>query len=317
MVASPVVTTLHSMPAGVRLLDAVARTGEAWLVGGAVRDLLLGRTPRELDVAVEGDVTALATALGGDTLLHEAFGTATVSVGDERFDLARTRTESYAEPGALPKVVWAPLADDLQRRDVSINAIAVALPSGRVDAVAGALEDLEAGVLRVLHENSFRDDPTRVWRIARYSARLGFSVDPGTAALASVAGPGAVSGERIGNELRLLLGEPDPIAALRVLASLNRFVLPERFDAAPAGLPAALATPRRPTPRTAVPAGAVAIGGAQTGVYPQSSPGGWNIIGRTPCPLFAADRVPPSLLATGDRVRFRSITRSEFEAFEQ
>ena len=81
-----------------------------------------------------------------------------------------------------------------------------------------------------------------------------------------------------------------------------------------AGLPAALATPRLPTPRTAVPAGSVAIGGAQTGIYPQSSPGGWNIIGRTPCRLFAADRVPPSLLATGDQVRFRSITRSEFEA---
>lgn len=83
------------------------------------------------------------------------------------------------------------------------------------------------------------------------------------------------------------------------------------------GLPSALATPRRATPRTAVPAGSVAIGGAQTGVYPQSSPGGWNVIGRTPRQLFAADRIPPSLLATGDRVRFRSITRSEFEAFEQ
>ncbi len=240
MVASPVVTTLHSMPAGVRLLDAVARTGEAWLVGGAVRDLLLGRRPRELDVAVEGDVAALAQALGGEVLFHEAFGTATVTAGDDRFDLARTRTESYAEPGALPQVTWAPLADDLLRRDVSINSIAVALPSGRVEAVPGALEDLEAGVLRVLHDGSFRDDPTRVWRVARYAARLRFTVDPGTAALAADAGPGEVSGERVGNELRLLLAEPDPIAALGVLTSLNRFVLPEGFDPAPATLGAAL-----------------------------------------------------------------------------
>ncbi len=224
------------MPDGVRLLDAVAATGEAWLVGGAVRDLLLGREPSELDVAVEGDVRPLAQALGGDVLLHEAFGTATVADGDHVFDLARTRTETYAEPGALPQVQPAPISEDLARRDVTINAIAVALPSGRTVAAPGALEDLEAGVLRVLHDASFTDDPTRVWRVARYAARLGFAVDPHTAALAAVAGPGAVSGERIGHELRLLLSEPDPTAALAALVALNPNVLPEGFDPAPAAL---------------------------------------------------------------------------------
>lgn len=79
------------------------------------------------------------------------------------------------------------------------------------------------------------------------------------------------------------------------------------------GLPPELATPRRATPRQGVPAGSVAIGGAQTGIYPQSSPGGWNVIGRTPLRLFDADREPPALLKAGDRVRFRPITRGEFE----
>lgn len=79
------------------------------------------------------------------------------------------------------------------------------------------------------------------------------------------------------------------------------------------GLPKELATPRRVTPRKQVPAGAVAIGGAQTGIYPAASPGGWNIIGRTPVRLFDAQREPPSLLRAGDRVRFRSISREEFE----
>ena len=79
------------------------------------------------------------------------------------------------------------------------------------------------------------------------------------------------------------------------------------------GLPPELATPRRSSPRKEVPAGAVAIGGTQTGIYPRKSPGGWNIIGRTPLRLFAAEREPPALFQTGDRVRFRRISRDEFE----
>ena len=83
------------------------------------------------------------------------------------------------------------------------------------------------------------------------------------------------------------------------------------------GLPAALATPRRPVPRKEVPAGSVAIGGKQTGIYPIKSPGGWNIIGRTPLNLFDATKTPPALLQAGDRVRFRSITPKEFEALKK
>ncbi len=102
---------------------------------------------------------------------------------------------------------------------MTVNAIAVRLADGEVRAWPGALDDLRDGVLRVLHERSFIDDPTRVWRVARYAARLGFSVDPGTAALAAVAGPGEVSGERLGYELRLALNEPDPVRSARAARS--------------------------------------------------------------------------------------------------
>ena len=83
------------------------------------------------------------------------------------------------------------------------------------------------------------------------------------------------------------------------------------------GLPAELATPRRAAPRKEVPAGSVAIGGAQTGIYPRKSPGGWNVIGRTPLRLFDVQRDPPTILQAGDRVRFRKISRKEFDAFPQ
>ena len=83
------------------------------------------------------------------------------------------------------------------------------------------------------------------------------------------------------------------------------------------GLPSELVTPRRAVPRKEVPAGSVAIGGAQTGIYPRNSPGGWNVIGRTPLRLFDVQRDPPTILQAGDRVRFREISREEFDAFSQ
>jgi len=83
------------------------------------------------------------------------------------------------------------------------------------------------------------------------------------------------------------------------------------------GLPSELATPRRAVPRKEVPAGSVAIGGAQTGIYPRNSPGGWNVIGRTPLRLFDVQRDPPTILQTGDRVKFRKISREEFDASPQ
>jgi tRNA nucleotidyltransferase (CCA-adding enzyme) len=233
------------LPCGRRLLDAAAGYDGVHLVGGAVRDLLLGREPRELDVVVEGDVEPLARRLGTAATVHERFGTATVRSGGCRFDLAAARAETYARPGALPDVRPAGIDADLQRRDVTVNALALDLGSGELRAVEHAREDLAAGRLRVLHDASFIDDPTRLWRIARYAARLGFDLEERAAALAAAAvAAGAldtVSGDRIGNELRLALGEPDPIAALAAAAALGLapWLAPdrERADAALALLP--------------------------------------------------------------------------------
>ena len=213
------------LPCGRRLLDAAAGHDGVHLVGGAVRDLLLGREPRELDVVVEGDVEPVARRLGAAATVHERFGTATVQAGDCRFDLAAARSETYARPGALPDVRPAGIDADLRRRDVTVNAIALDLGSGALRAVEHAREDLAAGRLRVLHDASFSDDPTRLWRVARYAARLGFELEERTAALAAAAvaagAPETVSGARIGNELRLALGEPDPVAALEHAAALG------------------------------------------------------------------------------------------------
>jgi tRNA nucleotidyltransferase (CCA-adding enzyme) len=217
--------TLRAMPCGATLLGAVPPGGGVHLVGGAVRDLLRGGTPAELDLAVEGDTTALLTALGGLPLRHERFGTATVRSGDCRIDVAMTRAERYPSPGALPEVRPAGLAEDLGRRDFTVNAIALDLADGRLREAPGAQEDLRNGLLRVLHDGSFVDDPTRLWRLARYRARLGFDVEPHTRELAREAVAGGalatVSGTRIGNEVRLALTEPDPIAALESAVELG------------------------------------------------------------------------------------------------
>jgi tRNA nucleotidyltransferase (CCA-adding enzyme) len=230
---------LRADPCGARLLHAFAPGEGVQLVGGAVRDLLLEREPRELDLVVEGDVDAAAAQLGGEITAHDRFGTALVRADGCAYDLVRARAESYARPGALPDVRPGTLDEDLRRRDVTINAIALAF-DGTLTAVDGALDDLRAGVLRVLHDASFADDPTRVWRVARYAARLGFAVEEGTRVLAAKADPSTVSGDRLGAELRLALREPDPPAAFEALRSLNSEYLPAGFDPRPRGLAAAL-----------------------------------------------------------------------------
>jgi tRNA nucleotidyltransferase (CCA-adding enzyme) len=230
---------LRADPCGARLLSAFAPGEGLHLVGGAVRDLLLERVPRELDLVVEGDVDAAAARLDGEVTAHDRFGTARVRAGDCAYDLVRARAETYAHPGALPDVRPGTLDEDLRRRDVTINAIALGL-DGTLTAVDDALEDLRAGRLRVLHDASFVDDPTRVWRVARYAARLGFEVEERTRALAGAADPTTVSGDRLGAELRLALNEPDPLAALQAARDLNPAYLPEGFDASPRALAAAL-----------------------------------------------------------------------------
>ena len=203
---------LRDLPGAAELFDALADVPEVWVVGGAVRDTLLGREPRDLDLVVEGDATAVARRLGEDPLVHERFGTATAT---GEVNLAAARRERYERPGALPEVeLGAPIAEDLARRDFSVNAIAVRLADGRLEAVPGALEDLAARRLRVLHERSFLDDPTRLLRLVRYADRLRFQIEEETRMWAFAAVEGGalatVTAARLGAELRLLATEPMP-----------------------------------------------------------------------------------------------------------
>src|SRR5215210_176557 len=132
-------------------------------------------------------------------------------------NVAAARRERYERPGALPEVeLGVPLREDLARRDFSVNAIAVRLADGAVEAHPGAFEDLEAHRLRALHERSFLDDPTRLLRLVRYGARLRFQIEEETRMWAFAAveagAPDTVSPPRLGAELRLLLAEPQPTA---------------------------------------------------------------------------------------------------------
>ena len=213
---------------------ASTRREEAWLVGGAVRDLLLGRPTSDLDVVVAGDAAEFADALavkhGVTARRHARFGTATVTLSTGvRIDVVRPRRETYERPGALPSVSFpATIEEDLFRRDFTIHAMAFPLrPPARarlLDPFAGRA-DLAAGRIRVLHDRSFLDDPTRAYRAARYASRLGFRLDPSAARLlrrAVAAGAvDAVSGDRLWRELALIVSEPARAASAALVSRLG------------------------------------------------------------------------------------------------
>jgi tRNA nucleotidyltransferase (CCA-adding enzyme) len=212
------------------LLSALDGLPPVYLVGGAVRDSLRGATPVDLDLVLEGDARELARTLasriGGEALEWERFGTAEVRAPSlPLLNVATARRETYAEPGALPEVEPASIEDDLARRDFTVNAMAMRLPDGEVLDPHGGREDLEDGVIRVLHDASFVDDPTRLLRALRYEARLGARLDPHSEELARSAIAGGaldtVSGKRIRDELLDLLREPEAPAALQRLRELK------------------------------------------------------------------------------------------------
>lgn len=243
-------TLLDTLPPHLRgKLARIAATAEShgatlWLVGGVIRDLFLGIVPdRDLDLAVEGDTPTLAHALahtlGGDVVaLHQTFGTATLTLPTEdtdaplTLDLATTRTEHYPHPAALPVVRPAPIHDDLHRRDFRVNAMALRLEA-EGEGLRGASfldpyqgqSDLRQGLLRVLHDQSFVDDPTRMLRGVRQAARLQMHFDPHTRALLDAAlAHGlleATTPDRVRTELCLALEEPDPSQVLRLADDLG------------------------------------------------------------------------------------------------
>lgn len=201
---------------------ADARGVVALVVGGVVRDLLLGVPNCDLDVVVDEPAAdfgaAAAEALGGAVKAVTRFGTALLVLpGGLKVDLATARSEVYERPGALPTVAGGTLADDLMRRDFTLNSLAVVINGEGFGALIdhfGGIEDLERGVLRVLTDRSFADDPTRILRAVRLAARFGFRLDGHTEdLLGRSVREGAlatVTGERILNEIVLILSEPDP-----------------------------------------------------------------------------------------------------------
>jgi tRNA nucleotidyltransferase (CCA-adding enzyme) len=207
------------------VFEAVAAVSEpfegVYLVGGTVRDILLGERSFDVDIAVEGDAIALAQALadvlGGRVRPHEKFGTAVVLYGEgERVDVVTARTEFYDAPAALPTVEHASIREDLFRRDFTINAMAVSLKGadlGRLVDPFGGRRDLEAKTIRVLHNLSFIDDPTRIFRAIRYENRFGFRMDDHTLRLArgtiEMGLVGDLSSARLRDELVALLEEGD------------------------------------------------------------------------------------------------------------
>jgi tRNA nucleotidyltransferase (CCA-adding enzyme) len=224
---------VRRLPGMERLLVALDGLPPAYLVGGWVRDLLRGEQPeRGPDLAIEGDAPlvarALADRLGGEVREHERFRTAIVRIGEVDVDLVTARREVYDEPGALPRVEQAPLVEDLRRRDFAVNAMAIALKGddlGHLYDPHGGLSDLDAGLLRVLYERSFADDPTRLLRGVRFEGRLGFRFDPETEVLAREAvrsdALDTVSADRIGRELVKILEETEAPAAVGRLKELG------------------------------------------------------------------------------------------------
>ena len=242
----------EALPRGVwRLLEVVARQAQAegmglYVVGGFVRDLLLGTPNHDVDFVVEGDAVALVRVLratyGGEMRSHVQFGTAKWILDEnvaraidadphtphwpEAVDFVSARTEFYERPTALPTVERGSIKLDLYRRDFTINTLAIRLapePMGELLDFYNGEQDLRDGVIRVLHSLSFVDDPTRILRAVRLEQRLGFRIEPRTEELIrhALSLLDRVSGDRIRHELALILGEKHALRTLRRLQQLG------------------------------------------------------------------------------------------------
>ncbi|MDZ4732120.1 MAG: hypothetical protein SGJ16_00840 [Nitrospirota bacterium] len=204
-----------------------------YLVGGVVRDLLLKREIWDLDLTVEGDGIAFARLVadryGAGLAVFERFATARLVFPDKlKIDIATTRRESYSQPAILPTVQLASIEGDLYRRDFTINAMAIQLNAaqfGRLRDVYGGQRDLRARTIRVLHDGSFEDDPTRIFRAIRFEHRFGFRLERATLRLLAQAAStnliARLSGPRLQNEILLLFSEHDPVRAIARLAQLK------------------------------------------------------------------------------------------------
>lgn len=157
-------------------------TGKLFYIGGVVRDELLGRESFDVDIVYEGNAIEHCSKFGEVVRVNPDFGTVRVNVGGEEIDFASTRSETYPRPGHLPLVdkIGCPLKEDVLRRDFTVNALAKSVMTGEIIDYTGGLEDLKHGLLRVLHEKSFIDDPTRIIRALKFSVRFGFELEENT-----------------------------------------------------------------------------------------------------------------------------------------
>ena len=229
------------------LRDAGNLAGEmgfnAYVVGGMVRDLLLGLQTIDVDIVIEGQgihfARSLADRLHAKVRCHERFGTATLTLPDRlRVDIATARTETYERPAALPRVTPGSIRDDMFRRDFTINTLAASLMPGEFGCVLddfGGVRDLRERHIRALHERSFIDDPTRLFRAVRFEKRLDFRIVRSTEQWIADALSRSLLEEledyRIAAELRLILEETDPAGPLRRLSELG---IIERLKGRPA-----------------------------------------------------------------------------------
>ena len=212
--------------------EATERGLPLYIVGGSVRDLALGRPLNDFDLTVEGGAIALARALankhGGGVTAHLKFGTAkwflpkALKADHDTLDLISARSETYRHPAALPTVQSGTLEDDLRRRDFTVNAMAIRLDGshfGELRDDLGGMDDLQKGIIRVLHPRSFIDDPTRMYRAVRYEVRYGFKIAGDTLSLVPEARQYVerLSAQRIRHELDLILDEPNAVPMLKRL----------------------------------------------------------------------------------------------------
>jgi tRNA nucleotidyltransferase (CCA-adding enzyme) len=214
-------------------LSASRLEQKIYLVGGVVRDLLLARNNTDLDLVVEGDAIIMAQELakirGAKVVAQSLFKTAKIKWERWVIDIATARIESYSKPGQLPKLEGsADILKDLQRRDFSINSMAVRLEPqcfGELIDIFDGRNDLAAGLIRVLHEKSFQDDATRIWRAVRYEQRLDFEIETKTRSLIDrdISYLDTLSADRLRNELELCLEEEKPEKVLLRAAEIGIF----------------------------------------------------------------------------------------------
>jgi len=232
-----------------RVISLLYRIGEiaegrgqnVYLVGGVVRDLLLGVKNLDIDVSVEGEgiefARELAQQLTGWVKAETRFGTAIVTFrGLPKVDVATCRREYYHSPGALPEVISSSIKNDLYRRDFTINAMAVKLNPAKIGELVdffGGRSDLKKGIVRTLHDRSFLDDPTRIFRAVRFAVRYNFCIETYTESLIKEATERAIFSdltiERVRDELVHIFNEESVQQAIKKMAELHelKFIHPE------------------------------------------------------------------------------------------